>query len=83
MWGLNFAFCHNGHVPLMVDHPNHVLGLADEVASSPQSDAGGRKAAADHSNHHHSDRFYSPVGTTDSEALFCAMLNALRSRFVR
>jgi len=30
-----------------------------------------------------SERFYSPVGTTDSEALFCAMLNALRAQFVR
>jgi Glutamine amidotransferases class-II len=76
MWGLNFAFCHNGHVPLMVDNPSHVLGAApSEFASA--SGAGGSAAADRH------ERFYSPVGTTDSEALFCAMLNALRSRFVR
>src|SRR3569623_59168 len=29
------------------------------------------------------ERFYSPVGSTDSEALFCAILNALRAQFVR
>jgi len=27
------------------------------------------------------ERFYFPVGNTDSEAVFCALLNALRARF--
>jgi glutamine amidotransferase len=70
MWGLNFAFCHNGHVPLMVETPNHRLGSTTSGVD-------------DDNDKRHYERFYSPIGTTDSEALFCAILNALRARFVR
>lgn len=57
MWAFNWCFCHNGHVPLFEDHPNHCLG-----------DVPG-------------ERYYYPVGDTDSEKTFCAILNALRAQF--
>jgi hypothetical protein len=57
MWAMNWCFCHNGQVPLLEDHPDHVLGSA-----------GG-------------ERMYYPVGDTDSEATFCALLNALKAQF--
>jgi predicted glutamine amidotransferase len=69
MWGLNWAFCHNGHVPLFVDHPDTWL----EVSEEPDKPSSG----ADEDRR----RFYFPVGTTDSEATFCAILNSLRCEF--
>lgn len=64
MWGLNWAFCHNGQIPLMDDNPNYCLG-------------GGRGSSGEARG----ERFYSPIGNTDSEAMFCALLNALRGEF--
>lgn len=57
MWGINFAFAHNGEVPLFKDDPSHWIG--DTMG----------------------ERVYFPVGSTDSEAAFCALLNALRVQF--
>lgn len=57
MWGLNWAFCHNGQIPLMDDKPDYWLGDCE------------------------GERFYFPIGSTDSERAFCAILNALRAQF--
>lgn len=60
LWGIQFAFCHNGDVPKFgsnkdwLSHP--MLGSATE-------------------------RMFHPVGDTDSESLFCAILNALRAEY--
>lgn len=56
MWGIQWCFCHNGEIPLFVDHPDHRLGKKG-------------------------DPVYHAIGTTDSEAAFCALLNALRAEF--
>lgn len=72
MWGINWCFCHNGQVPLFEDHPDYCL-------------AGSMMLSED--DHHYddkgcsADKTYNPVGTTDSEATFCAILNALRAKF--
>lgn len=61
--GVQWAFCHNGHVPLFIDHPN----------DNPFPTIG--------DPHNNQTQVYHPVGTTDSEAVFCAILNALRSKY--
>ena len=70
MWGIQWCFCHNGQVPLFDDHPQYVLG------QQPQQEHVNGQALPPQQQ-----RIYSPVGTTDSEAAFCAILNALRAKF--
>ncbi|CAJ1946265.1 unnamed protein product [Cylindrotheca closterium] len=65
MWGIDFCFAHNGEVPLFDQCPNHCL------TSLLQDDDEGLENVY----------YYNPVGTTDSEATFCAILNALRQKF--
>ena len=63
MWGIQWAFSHNGQIPLFDDHPQATLTNATRSTTT--------------NNNHH----YTPVGETDSEAFFCALLNALRHQF--
>ena len=66
MWGINWCFCHNGEIPLFTDDPQKTLtALLDQDDDSPCSD----------------EKYYNPIGSTDSEAAFCAILNALRVKF--
>ena len=74
MWGVNWAFCHNGHVPLLVDHPDVWLGDDSSVCTYQTKNLNQLAATK-------RERFYYPIGTTDSEATFCAILNALRHEF--
>jgi glutamine amidotransferase len=67
MWGVNFAFAMNGDVPMFKKERYTKLTSLVEPGDSDCGD----------------ERFYSPVGSTDSEAAFCAILNALRVRFKR
>ncbi|KAL3945466.1 MAG: hypothetical protein SGBAC_000437 [Bacillariaceae sp.] len=66
MWGIDFCFSHNGEVPLFDHNPNHCL------TSLQEEDAGGEDCEK--------VCYYNPVGSTDSEATFCAILNALRQK---
>jgi len=68
LWGINFTFAHNGEVPKYSD-----------CKSYGEWPLLGR--CADRSNSSTKDIFYHPVGKTDSEATFCAILNALRAEF--
>ena len=65
MWGINFAFAMNGDIPLFKRDPNAKLEKLVEKNDSPCKD----------------QKYYHPVGNTDSEAAFCAILNALRVQF--
>eukprot|EP00980_Cylindrotheca_fusiformis_P007327 scaffold1525_cov142-Cylindrotheca_fusiformis.AAC.127 len=65
MWGIDFCFAHNGEVPIFKTNPNRQL-----KSLKPSTDSNRQDIA-----------YYNPVGTTDSEATFCAILNALRQRF--
>lgn len=66
MWGIVFTFAHNGEVPKFTLPKNPQSGC--ETTEVPML---GKCTEA----HYH------PVGDTDSEAVFCAMLNALRADF--
>lgn len=62
LWGINFAFAHNGQVPKFDDStPLEEQPLLGETTLD--------------------DLHYHPVGDTDSEAVFCAILNALKREF--
>lgn len=67
MWGIDFCFAHNGEVPTFHKNPNRQL-----TSLKSNSNINCQHVA-----------YYNSVGTTDSEATFCAILNALRQRFVK
>ena len=91
MWGLPWCFCHNGEVPLFINTNK------TEDGKGKGMDCNGFKSNNSSNNNRQkslpklksfssfctekSTDFYHPVGTTDSEATFCAILNALRCRF--
>lgn len=80
MWGINWCFCHNGQIPLFDEHPDYRLGQKssrrDDDNNVVVDDPAAAAAAAGEQ-----PVVYFPVGTTDSEAAFCAILNALRAEF--
>jgi glutamine amidotransferase len=66
MWGIEWCFAHNGEVPMFDKEPTRKLtALSAEIVDAKCTD----------------ESYYNPVGSTDSEATFCAILNALRQRF--
>lgn len=66
LWGINWSFCHNGEVPKFSGKP---------FADCPLL---GRRQ---HHTNEQTIHYYIPIGDTDSEATFCAILNALRAEF--
>ena len=90
MWGITWCFAHNGDVPYF-DRSNFATGhdcCDDDIYNTaPRMNKqvkecvkipwiGNSIGVKDEG-----DRAYNPVGHTDSEAVFCAILNALRARF--
>lgn len=91
MWGITWCFAHNGDVPYF-DRSNFATGHDccnddDIYYTTPRMNQqveacvkipwiGNSIGVKDEG-----DRAYNPVGHTDSEAVFCAILNALRARF--
>lgn len=69
MWGIQWSFAHNGEVPKFSNNNND-----NDGSNNVHPCLGGTRI-------HPSQVFYHPVGNTDSEATFCAILNALRSEF--
>jgi len=67
MWGIVFTFAHNGEVPKFTLRKNPQSGCEAEVEVPMLGKC--------------TEAHYHPVGDTDSEAVFCAMLNALRAEF--
>lgn len=65
MWGIQWVFAHNGEVPMFHKDPNRPLTSLMVTEGIKCYD----------------ETYYNSVGTTDSEATFCAILNALRQRF--
>lgn len=70
LWGIRFVFAHNGDVPMFKrskdDEDGAVRGYLPRLTVSGSRDY---------------DQVFFPVGDTDSEAIFCAILNALRAQF--
>lgn len=69
MWGIQWTFAHNGEVPKFSMNPQESCGTTKFPTL-------GRGCC----NDYEADTYH-PVGDTDSEAVFCAMLNALRREF--
>jgi len=83
IWGMHFIFVHNGDVPKFSAKPQNNMNENEDGLHLHQ-----------HQNLHHQmhqfpllgkttveDIIYTPVGDTDSEAVFCAILNALKAEF--
>ncbi|CAB9501620.1 Glutamine amidotransferase [Seminavis robusta] len=68
--GVQWVFAHNGHVPLFID-------------DNQDDDNDNNELPILGDNKQNQTQVYHPVGTTDSEAAFCAILNALRHKYDR
>ncbi len=69
LWGMPWSFCHNGDVPLAAHHMPR-LGRRRHHGRDDQ-----QQQRDDHVD------YYQPMGQTDSERVFCAILNALYAQF--
>lgn len=86
MWGISFCFAHNGDVSCF-DRSQYAREDVDNSSNTPKMNKAnrsivkipwiGRSIGVEDDG----ERPYNPIGRTDSEALFCAILNALRARF--
>lgn len=86
MWGISWCFAHNGDVSYF-DRNIFAGNDADCPATAPKVNESnrscvkipwiGRSIGVEDTG----ERYYNPIGKTDSEAMFCALLNALRARF--
>ena len=90
MWGISFCFAHNGDVSCF----DRTQFAGNEVVDCPTSSNIPKVNKINKSHcvkipwigrsigvEDEGERPYNPIGATDSEALFCAILNALRARF--
>lgn len=79
IWGREFCFAHNGDVscfdPSVFHHSKNKGNDGDCESNLPWigNSLGVKETKG--------KRHYVPLGDTDSEAIFCAILNALRARF--
>jgi glutamine amidotransferase len=78
MWGMEWTFAHNGEVPKFT-RPKENPQELESVEGSSSTCCGGMEGMPMLGGC--TEAIYHPVGDTDSEAVFCAMLNALRSEF--
>jgi len=80
MWGIQWTFAHNGEVPKFTLPKNP----QESFNGQDGGDGGGCCGNSDVKLPmlgRCTEAIYHPVGDTDSEAVFCAMLNALRAEF--
>jgi len=85
MWGISFCFAHNGDVTSFDrsrfatknDDPNNIPKMNKTNNPIVKIPWIGRSIGVQDTG----ERPYNPIGATDSEAMFCAILNALRARF--
>jgi predicted glutamine amidotransferase len=79
LWGIQWTFAHNGDCPKFSNVHDSMQGLP----VLGQQTAAAASAAAALYNTRTSSRSccYHPAGDTDSEAVFCAILNAIQAKF--
>ncbi|KAL7532287.1 hypothetical protein ACHAWF_004074, partial [Thalassiosira exigua] len=84
MWGISFCFAHNGDVSCF-DRKQFAADEAIDCSASPRVNELSNKSCVkipwlgrSIGVEDKGERPYNPIGGTDSEALFCAILNALR-----
>jgi len=86
MWGIAWCFAHNGDVSYF-DRSIFAGNHADCPSTSPKVNEANRSCVKipwvgkSIGVGDTGERYYNPIGKTDSEAMFCALLNALRARF--
>jgi glutamine amidotransferase len=83
MWGIQWTFAHNGDVPMFtLKSPNPNTPREEQTIEPCNSGFSGcNSSSAMPKLGRCREAVYHPVGDTDSEAVFCAMLNALRAEF--
>ena len=86
--GISFCFAHNGDVSAFDRTQSAANEVVEDCSSSPKVNKMNTKSCVKIPWIGRSigvedvgERSYNPIGATDSEAIFCAMLNALRARF--
>lgn len=81
LWGISWCFAHNGDVCRFANNRNATSTTSRTLRRRIQLN----KAVASSTDHNGDDDddllAYHPIGDTDSEAIFCAILNALRAEF--
>lgn len=84
LWGCYITFCHNGDIPKF-SSSKRSCSRSDQDGQDcygmDKSYSNGRQSFPLLGKTKPSDVFYTPVGDTDSEAAFCAILNALKAEF--
>jgi predicted glutamine amidotransferase len=80
MWGIQWVFAHNGDVPMFSSSTDDNSASGQEGERQPVL---GQSSSSSDRGPGCNEAFYIPVGTTDSEAIFCAIMNALRHKFTR
>jgi predicted glutamine amidotransferase len=86
MWGISFCFAHNGDVSAF-DRKQFAGNDADCPSLPPKVNQMNKSCVkipwigTSIGVEDTGERCYNPIGATDSEAMFCAILNALRARF--
>jgi len=85
MWGIQWTFAHNGEVPQftpkMKTNPQEDSSVDGSVDGSMDGSVDSDGTIEVPMLGRCTEAMYHPVGDTDSEAVFCAMLNALRAEF--
>jgi predicted TPR repeat methyltransferase/predicted glutamine amidotransferase len=80
LWGIQWTFAHNGEVPKFSMKNNNPQDQEQEQTLQPSCSSGFLQSEMPMLGRC-KEATYHPVGDTDSEAVFCAMLNALRAEF--
>ena len=87
MWGISWCFAHNGDVSYF-DRAVFAGNDADCLSTAPKVNELNRSSCVkipwigkSIGVEDRGERYYNPIGKTDSETIFCALLNALRARF--
>jgi glutamine amidotransferase len=83
LFGVEFVFAHNGDVPMF----KHDRDRGAETDTDMNMNMNMNTPSHNYSfgywynNHHHESSTFEPFGETDSERIFCYILNALNKRF--
>lgn len=82
MWGIQWSFAHNGDVPRFAkEHAEDVPRLGGRARTTTTTKTAGEEKDGDGDDVDDAGLSFHPVGETDSEAIFCALLNALKAEF--